>query len=53
MGTEYSAVDLLHQRNAEVREWRKDDWNPGPCTAEVMKVDLHALGRTQLAATGD
>ena len=36
--------DLLHQRNAEFREWSKDDWNPGLFAAEVMKVDLYALG---------
>jgi hypothetical protein len=35
---------LLHQQNAKFRDWRWDDWNPAPCTAEKMKVDLDALG---------
>jgi hypothetical protein len=34
----------LRQQNAKFPEWKRDDWNPAPCTAERMMVDLDALG---------
>ena len=43
-GVQSIRQDLLRQRDTELREWRRDDWNPGLFSVEKTNVDLRALG---------